>query len=228
MAASIRIAQAEVDRHPDCQSEDSQAPLAECRGDHEEQGRNQPDRREQKLLGRELLTAAGVGALRSRRRASSRLRQRETRMRRLRGTSAHPARRARVPSDERVGKLRAKLNEAVCFSQLWASVAGNSRRSAWRRNGVNTRTVVGSRLASPRAVTLPCRRSWVRVASSALRSPPETVGFSCAAAPRAGGASVASAHRATGNYERGAGPQRRPLDGAVSRIGKFRHAPAGA
>jgi len=33
--------------------------------------------------------------------------------------------------------------------------------------------------------------------------------------PRVRGASVAAQYRAIGNYERGAGPRRRPLDGAV-------------
>jgi PRC-barrel domain len=55
--------------------------------------------------------------------------------------------------------------------QLSESPAGAYGRSAPRETGLTTRFVGSSRPESPRVGSLPCRRSWVRVPSSAPKSP---------------------------------------------------------
>jgi hypothetical protein len=76
------------------------------------------------------------------------------------------------------------------FSQLSGSPAGALGRSAPRGKGVATRFVGSGRTESLRVGSLPCRRSWVRVPSSAPRNPLETAGFSI---------SSRQAHQATGS-----------------------------
>jgi hypothetical protein len=71
--------------------------------------------------------------LRSRRPASSRLPQREPRIRRLRGAPRHRARRGHVPSHERIGTLRRRLNERDPWSAFRSAFASPPAASARRR-----------------------------------------------------------------------------------------------